>query len=711
MLHKIFLYYLLIISGNTFSQSKDLPFNSNKTNSPILKFAYQELQNYLIVKSKHGENIKIHFEKDAKLKNGSFAYKIEKSESNYKLIFRGEDETCITHAVHSFLEQLGYRFEISGTVLPATVYLDTVTAGLYSFSPFTRWRGIRQHINFPMDISSYPIEEAKAYLDNLIRMRFNKIAVHSYPNLWHEVSTGDSIEYAGNFFYNREHAIPDYPLIKNNIRFNNTIFCIPAIEPFYTDRIKRSKMAIDWMKDLLNYAKSIGLRIQFSVEPRLRGDINYIVDNCRSAISNYPMIDELEINTEEIGGWGITCTDTTVKNILVNQFGTDVLKDTFVTNLIRKTQTDLDVLLSQVGRNIAALRIIEKDPWFIAKKIDYKLGIYCTMPTYANLAYHIVRKYKPETELTIMPGHGSVRSANHFSQIKTTQEDLAKTTIFSWIEFDGLMFTQQNPAEGIEKLMRYLASKQKGKQVNAVLFNHWRTAESRSGARFASLSALFGPQSTTDFYIDYAKDLGIGDPENYAGAMKLLERVDLLSTNDLPNVGFCWIGAWLQGGPYTWMSQPMLQRVRKMYDTIGITIDGLNKTVKNKRGIEYLSFLRNRIITSSLYLEAFEIATEIQKLKKDSAGTYGIYERNKAAAIINNSLLTYEKYMSVHAEMLTDRGTEGTLINLWHGPMYGLKVLRKNIALIPMDAPIKPETSTDAPPLPILIKNKGQGLE
>ena len=76
----------------------------------------------------------------------------------------------------------------------------------------------------------------------------------------------------------------------------------------------------------------------------------------------------------------------------------------------------------------------------------------------------------------------------------------------------------------------------------------------------------------------------------------------------------------------------------------------------------------------------------------------------RATSICNEALLLFEKYMEMHTKMMPDRGTEGTLINLWHGPMYGLKVLRKTIGNIPMDAPIKEEKSSDAPPLPILIK-------
>ena len=177
-----------------------------------------------------------------------------------------------------------------------------------------------------------------------------------------------------------------------------------------------------------------------------------------------------------------------------------------------------------------------------------------------------------------------------------------------------------------------------------------------------------------------------------------------MSTNDLPNVGFCWVGAWLQGGPYTWMNPSMLHRVKNMYDTVGESIDMLQRTIKNKSGVEYLSFLSNRISASSLYLQAFEEGTEIQKINKDSAGFYSKASKEQAVSICNRALLTYENYMQVHAKKMLDRGTEGTLISLWHGPIYGLKVLRKNIGGVDMDAPVKPEKATDAPPLPILMK-------
>jgi hypothetical protein len=277
--------------------------------------------------------------------------------------------------------------------------------------------------------------------------------------------------------------------------------------------------------------------------------------------------------------------------------------------------------------------------------------------------------------------------------------------VFSWIEFDGLMFTQQNPIAGIASLANDLFERNKGQQVNAIVFNHWRTAENRTAAKYAALTSLLGPMKTDDFYASYAKKLGIGDTGAFAANMKKLEEIDQLSTNDLPNVGFCWIGAWLQGAPYTWMNRTMLQKVNNMYDSVGRSMEEIRKSVSNPVGRSYLDFLSNRIGTSSLYLKAFSAGAAIQTIEKDASGKYSASAAAKASSICNQALSLFEKYMEMHTRMMPDRGTEGTLINLWHGPMYGLKVLRKTIGNIPMDAPIKEEKSSDAPPLPILFKS------
>lgn len=704
----LLLIIFILFSSLSHAQSIDYFPETAIAEHPTIRFAVEDISYFLMPFSspKNKHKVSFHMRLVPSWKNGEFSFEIRQDGLHTHIFLQGESTTEILHAAHSFIEHMGFRFELTGTDVPRTLQFDTLQPKTYKTTPYIRWRGIRQHVNFPMDISSYPLNEAKEYLTQMVRMRFNEIAIHSYPNLWHEVYTGDSTEYAGNFFYNRPHDIPEIEVVKKNIRFNNQYFSIPSIEPFYNKRVIRSRMSVEWMRELLTHAKRIGLKVHFSVEPRTRGDVSYVIDNCKSALINYPMIDELEINTEELGGWGSSCTDTLVKDVLVKWFGPDALMDTFITNRIYKQQTDLDNLLIQVGRNVEAVRQLSMDSWFLSKNVKLKLGIYCTIVPYADIAYRLVRRSVPDCEVTVMPGHGSVRTAEHFSKMHTKDNDLQKTTVFSWIEFDGLMFTLQNPVEGIGSLFQHLDSSRRGKQLNAVLFNHWRTAENALGAKYAAESALKGLLPIADFYHARARAMGLNNPEIYASAMKSLEQIDRISTNKLPNYGFCWLGAWTNGGPYNWIDTIILDKVRGMYENVSTSINKVQNKGLSTFALNELGLLQNRVSTSILYIKAFRSACRIQALKKNSDGTYSQEEKQKAIYLFNESFKSFEKYMSEHVKNMPDRGSEGTLINLWHGPIHGLKLLRQRITGVSEDAPLQLQETLDGPPLPILIKNE-----
>ena len=198
-----FLFLLILLSF-----AKATPIHSVHRSDYLetLNFYKKELEQFLPKKIQAEQSVNFNYKFKITAPNkGSFSYHIIRKQKQFMVEFSGEDVTCLGHAVYSFLEHTGYRFEFNTSSNPIKLQLDTIQSYKQTIEPFTRWRGIRQHLNFPMDLSSYPLNEAKAYLRSLVRMRFNKLAVHSYPNLWNEVHTGDSIEYAGNFFYNREH--------------------------------------------------------------------------------------------------------------------------------------------------------------------------------------------------------------------------------------------------------------------------------------------------------------------------------------------------------------------------------------------------------------------------------------------------------------------------------------------------------------------------
>lgn len=71
------------------------------------------------------------------------------------------------------------------------------------------------------------------------------------------------------------------------------------------------------------------------------------------------------------------------------------------------------------------------------------------------------------------------------------------------------------------------------------------------------------------------------------------------------------------------------------------------------------------------------------------------------AEICNEVLTLYDECMKVYAEMMPDRGCEGTLINMYLSPVRAVKISRQKMTGIPMDEPFSTNKHFDVPPAPI----------
>ena len=639
---------------------------------------------------------------DTACKDGAFAYAMT---GNNRFTFSGEDPAAVSHAVYSFLEEIGYVFDITGITAPEKFNFSTIEGVDKKITPRVRWRGIRQHVNFPMDISSYPIGEAEEYLRNMVRLRFNKITIHSYPGQWYEVAEADSTEYAGHFFYGDTHYMYDNELLKAKIRFNDSVFCIPEAEAVYNDKKARSTTAVAWMSRLITYAKEIGLRVQFSFEPR-NATVERAVAVSKQILSTYPGIDELELIGEETGGWAPACTDKEIDASLRQYFPTELATDPVLKAPVRPTQTDLNQLYTQIGINAAAIKLLEKDPEVTSAVSEIKLGIYCVMPEYSPAGYYLARKSLPETKITLLSSHGSDGVARYFDSIVKNKSDLSKTEIYSWIEFDGLMYLQQNGIAGIETLMEKMERMNEGGQLYSLLFNHWRTAENRTTARYAALSALYGKIPAQQFYETYARQLGIGDTKLFAQALTKINEVDSYATGALGNIGFCWVGAWRNDGYYHRMSFENMKTAEQMYLQAGEMLTKLLASAPTAAGKEYLNLLGTGTLCSIIYINAFYEAAGTRTIKQDSAGNISDAEMKRAAEICNRALLIFDQYLETYAAVLPDRGSEGTLVSVWNGPIRGVKLLRHRLGGVPPEDTPPADIPIDAPPLPIFQETK-----
>jgi hypothetical protein len=608
------------------------------------------------------------------------------------IVLSGADETCLLHAVHTFLEQMGWRFEITGPVKLGEADVAAFTA--FSVTPTVKQRGIRQHINFPMDISSYSLEEAKEYVRNLARLRFNHITFHSYPNQWIDGEQASKLTHAGEFFYGKRHDIPDHPLLRDAIG-NAKTYCIPEIEPYFDDTQKKSAMAIAWLQAVMAEAKRCGLHIQFSFEPRDSGH-ELTLATCRHILELYPQIDTLELISSETGGWGEPNDTETVRKTLAKYYSRNLLKTPEFTTAMASGKANFDTIMGQLGQLLATVQAFQPEAG--RDDVSIALGIYCVLPEFHPAIFRVIREYLPQDiSFAILPEHSSGRVADAMATVDQPDADWQRTFLYSWLEFDGTMYLQQNGVPGLERLLTNLQGK-----VQGLAFNHWRTAENQLVARYAAEACLNAAIPTSVFYADYAKALGIGEPAAFAKAHELMAEADWMATNELFNIGFCYAGCWGRKGlGYfgNWSIERILAN-HNLFDQAHQLLAQCAKQTASAAGRQFLGFLDNRVRCTMLYLKAMAKGSELQAFKDLKPEQFTDAQKATLVQICDQAIGILEQYMALHAEAMPDRGCQGTLISVYHTPPAVLKRIREEYAGIPSDQP-HDGSGHDEPPSPI----------
>jgi len=694
---------------------------------PVAAFAVQELKTFLepcaavtvaeaatVAAQPAARQLSLRLDTD--LSDGAFTVRPEGA----GIRLAGSDSAGVLHAVYTLLEALGYTFEITGPRAPSEIaepawsqVAETVV------TPHVRRRGIRQHINFPMDISSYPLEEACEYLRNLARLRFNAISFHSYPGQWYEVPgdpssplasprQGPEPQLAGGFFYGRTHAVPtEHPLFAQHVR-NGKVFCIPEIEPVLDDRPARSRRAIEWLLAVLAEAKRVGLRVQFSFEPRDAGtDLTRTLATVESILSDYPVVDALELITEEEGGWGEAPAVEEIRELVCTRFGERFLASPIVSDRFRPGQARILKVFGQLAHNIEAIRHLEEAWRGRSDRPQLASGVYCTAPDYLSAILELQRELLPDSvEFALLPGHSSGNTAKHMQTTTLLDEDWRRLTLYSWIEFDGMMYLQQNGLHGIRQALDYAESYPAG-APKAMLFNHWRTAENRTCARFAALATLTRQRDEPAFYRAYAASLGIADAEAYVSAMLDLDELDGRSRDLLPNFAFSYAPCWGKPGDalgsfYGWRPE----RIRffcKQHEAIRSALQRCSADTTSADGRSYLAFLVNRLDASIVYCQAMARIAGLAPICrwKREPGDLSPDERQTVLQACNAALADCERYMEIHCAAMPDRGCEGTLVDFYGTLPAQIKRIRFEYTGVPVEDVTVRHDGADAPHVPL----------
>lgn len=699
-------FFLFVFSS--LQKKVDISFENTKGQMQY-EYAKSELSSFLnetVLSNASKSNIShiaFKFRLNPNFEEAAFSVDSKLSKGVLNVELSGKTPSDVLYAAYTFLEKGGYLFDITGPVLPNQFNWDPLKNYKDKIIPAIKKRGIRQHINFPMDISAWPLETAKEYIQNLARMRFNAITFHSYPGQWYEVVRKDTIEYAGHYFYGDEYAIPDQKDIKAIVG-NTKYFCIPEIEPFFENKEVRSKKSIEWLQNVILEAKKTGMFVQFSFEPRDSStNILKTVETTKAILKDYPMIDALEFITEESGGWGPRTTREQTRKTIAEHFGEQSLNDSIVMKPVVDKQSDLAYVYGQVGHSIKVINYLKENK-IVPNNIPLKLGIYVVVSEYATPAYYLARKFAPKTEVAILSEHHSLNVQNNIPNIIKKTNDWDKTMVYSWIELDGMMYIQQNAISGIRGIVDQAVKNSTDNRGNAILYNHWRTAENKITARYSAISSLFGAVDPAVFYKDYAKTNGIVSEADFALAMKKLSEADSISIKNVSSFAFCWKGRWKNGGSLSGYPIEKLQKVRHAYEDVLLQLKLCTLETKNKNGRSVLALLDNRVRTTIIYIKAFEKGRELTQF--DTKNPLSEENKKSYVAICNEMLALFEQYTHLYSQINPDRGCVGNLVSLWNGPVYGAKVLRQKFGGIPFKEDVPFGTVVDAPPLPIINTDK-----
>lgn len=605
--------------------------------------------------------------------------------------------------MYYMLEKAGVTFKMNGFFAANGVCFDYFADIELEQRPCVKYRGVRQHINFPMDISAYPIKDAVKYVYNLVRMGYNAITFHSYTGQWHGYETKDLKVFAGNYFYGQRHIVPTDFEIARYIG-NRKYFCIPEIEDNLHNEVERESFSHYWLRRLIREAKRAGVNVCVSIELPPDVDTEVHIQICRNVLTAYPEIDAIEWITPEGGGGGPELEDSQMKLYLEELFG----KDIFDNEKIYLPKTLPEALSGSAQALYRATKLMEhKDEvlnGFEGKKIY--VGLYVMCKETLRILKDIMEKIFPvDVIFTFLPAHGALAVYENLSFMKFSAQTLARTMIYSWIEFDGNMYLLQNGCDGAEKTAKLFSKVCGDIQPYGICMNHWRTAENEITAGYDS-KAFVEYIKPYHFYKDYADKHMIKPKTVFAKAAKELAIADSFNRDSLFNIGFCYLGCWLgNAAGIGWLrgyTKDALKKGKQNFENIIVLLNTNLQQTTNPHGIEELRLLINRAECSILHIECIECLMPITEFADDNAPeSLSQSQKDLVKICCDKALEKSKQYLSKHILQLIDRGCEGTAVSYWATlPIYIDHILQyfaygeKTCTHLPdsFDAPPPPNT-------------------
>ena len=644
----------------------------------------------------------------------------------------GRSEASLLHGVYCFLERLGYVFTARGPIHPAS--LSAWPAPFtYKHTPPLRQRGIRQHINFPMDISCLPLESAMEYVRNLARMKLNFMAFHLYPNQgWLQMDYKGyqiGMDAQTTLYYSEQHSVCRDPAVRAQTANKETWF-IPEFEPHYREP-DQHKLLRSWLREVMRCAKTCEMTVCASVEslspasdkelavigepvgPELYARVT--AELAFAALEQYPEIDQIEIvSRENEQSWPSPKTIREAAAKLRREFAmTDADWPATPAAMPGEPEEMAAAILTGSARQVqvalAAFELMSKDER-AAKLLAGRTPvcalydtIYQTMP---GLGMLVARLLPPDMKFALLPAYSSRRTARNLAAANLPPELLGRTRVYSWCEFDGLMYLLQNECEGLYRCIDQAAGSIEG-QPAELACNHWRTSENELALDYLAAGS-FGGIAPQEFYRSYLGALmGPQAAPKLAKALAELDEATVFAVEHLFNLGFCSLGCWSLSG-VNWLPED-IARYKAMLGKVARQIAAEAPRVSRPEGLERCTLWVNRLEASQIHCDVVAHLRTMRDLVDWNAGKLvqanppthaGLLPEENRDAFCRHAGAARklaQQYVALCAQSLPDRMSEGTLTSYEH-VMAGL--LDKTLAqFVGADAPAIENGQKPPPPL------------
>jgi hypothetical protein len=264
------------------------------------------------------------------------------------------------------------------------------------------------------------------------------------------------------------------------------------------------------------------------------------------------------------------------------------------------------------------------------------------------------------------------------------------------------MYLQQNETSGLAQCLELARAGETGPSPVALVANHWRTAENEIAIGYLAEAAYHG--ATPDaFYARWCPALvGWSAASEVTAAYQAIDDWGAYAVEHLFNMGFCFLGCWRNvprmGWVYWWRREHVLA-YRDGLLAAAARLEATLPAVARPAGLERCRLLINRLQASAHHCDAiFHLLGMNARVQAHDPGELPEADMGAFLAHARAAQTAANCYLALSAEMLPDRGAEGTLTSYAH---VILGFIEYNLeAYLGSEAGAVPVMTVDGPPSP-----------